>query len=230
MARYGINPAGTLGISMPLLRSLARQLGKNHGLALELWQTGIHEARILACLIDRPTEVTRGQMNHWAGEFDSWDVCDQCCGNLFDKTPWAREKALRWSRSPRPFVKRAGFVLMAQLAVHNKSAPDSFYLAFFARIEAAASDDRNFVKKAINWALRQIGKRNLALNRAALDLAETLRRRGAPSARWIGTDALRELSNPLLQERLRRTAAPPLQSHQPVPGERRPRRPQKPRE
>jgi 3-methyladenine DNA glycosylase AlkD len=209
MARYGINPAGTLGISMPVLRSLARQLGKDHQLALELWQTRIHEARILACLIDRPAEVTRTQMNRWASNFDSWDVCDQCCGNLFDKTPWAREKALQWSVSLRLFVKRAGFVLMAQLAVHDKQSPDSHFREFFSRIEAQAGDERNFVRKAVNWALRQIGKRNLALNRAAIEVAGRLRRQGTSSARWIGADALRELENPHLQERLRREGSIP---------------------
>jgi 3-methyladenine DNA glycosylase AlkD len=167
MARYGINPNDTLGIAIPTLRQMAKQIGKNHDLAQQLWASGIHEARILATLIDRPQEVTEAQMGAWASDFDSWDVCDQCCFNLFDKTRWAYQKAREWSGRDEEFVKRAGFALMAGLAIHDKRAGDDAFLPFLPIIQREAIDSRNFVKKAVNWALRQIGKRNANLNQLA---------------------------------------------------------------
>ncbi|MGW8251979.1 MAG: DNA alkylation repair protein, partial [Anaerolineales bacterium] len=160
MERYGINTQNTLGISIYTLRPLAKEIGRDHGLALGLWDSGIHEARILACYIDDPQQVTEAQMERWALDFDSWDVCDQVCSSLFDHTPFAYQKALQWSERDEEFVKRAGFVLMAALSVHDKGAPDERFEQFFPGILREASDGRNYVKKAVNWALRQIGKRS----------------------------------------------------------------------
>lgn len=202
MARYGINPQNTLGVSMPVLRALARQIGRNHGLALELWKTAIHEARILAGLIDDPARVTRAQMDRWVSQFDSWDVCDQVCNNLFSRTPYAYAQAVRWAQSKPEFVKRAGFVMMACLAVHDKEAPDSKLAVFFPLIREGAADERNFVKKAVNWALRQLGKRSSGLNRAAVELAGRIREDGGKSARWVASDALKELTSPAVQKRI----------------------------
>jgi len=203
MARFGISPVGTLGLSVPYLRSLARRVGRDHDLATGLWASEIHEARILAALVDDPKKVTKLQMEKWVAGFDSWDVCDACCGNLFDRTPYAYDKALEWSKRDEEFVKRAGYVLMAELAVHDKEAPDASFLRFFECIEAGSTDQRNFVKKAVNWALRQIGKRNMRLNHAALELAGKISRKGSPSARWVASDARRELRSEAVRKRLR---------------------------
>lgn len=194
MARFGINAKNTLGCSMPFLRGYAKEIGRDHALALQLWDTGIHEARILAALIDEPARVTKAQMKSWSKDFDSWDVCDQVCSNLFDKTPDAYITAQQWAKSTQEFVKRAGFVLMACLAVHDKKAPDAAFKPFFPLIIAGAVDERNFVKKAVNWALRQIGKRNAALRRRAIAVAgQILAIPDSASARWVARDALREL-------------------------------------
>jgi len=206
MARYGVNPKNTLGVSIPVLRKMAREIGKDHDLAAELWVSGIHEARILATLIDIPVQVTESQMDGWAGEFDSWDICDQCCSNLFSRTQFAYKKTSEWCVDEREFVKRVGFVMMAALAVKDKKAEDEEFDSFFASIKAGALDNRNFVKKAVNWALRQIGKRNQALNRKAIAAAEEIRKMDSPSARWIAADALRELNSPAVQARLKRTS------------------------
>jgi len=204
MARYGINPRNALGISMPFLRKLAKRLGRNHDLALLLWDSDIHEARILASLIDDPSRIAHQRMEHWAAGFDSWDICDQCCSNLFAKSSLAIQKAVDWSQSAQPFIKRASFVLMAQLAVHDKISPDQLFHDFLALIRREATDSRNFVKKAVNWALRQIGKRNLALNRAAIETARRLRELDSPAARWIAADAIRELESPAVRLRLQK--------------------------
>lgn len=203
MARFGIKSEGTLGVSMPSIRKLSRDIGRDHELALALWDSGVHEARILAGLIDEPGLVTEGQMERWAGDFDSWDVCDQVCGSLFDRTPFACEKALEWSRREEEFVKRAGFVLMACLAVHEKKADDLRFLKFLPAIVKASDDDRNFVKKAVNWALRQIGKRSLSLHGPAVRTAKEIAASGTRSGRWIAADALRELQSAGLESRLR---------------------------
>jgi 3-methyladenine DNA glycosylase AlkD len=179
MARYGINVENAYGVSVRELRKIARELGTDHDLAVALWKTGMHEARILACLIDDPERVTGEQMESWVRDFDSWDLCDQVCSNLFDKTGNAYEKALEWTNRDEEFVKRAGFVVMAALAVHDKSAPDWKFERFFAVIERHANDDRNFVKKSVHWALRQIGKRNASLYRNDHRCRRTCRRGSA---------------------------------------------------
>ena len=204
MAKFKVGGQHTLGISMPNLRALAKEIGKNHKLALQLWSSGIHEARILAGLIDLPQEVTESQMEQWALDFDSWDVCDQCCMNLFRKTPMAHQKAVAWSSRPEEFVKRAAFALMATLAVHDKKAGNDSFIPFLAVIQREAADERNFVKKAVNWALRQIGKRNLSLNEAAIQTAREIQQLESKSARWIAADALRELTSDKVRQRLKR--------------------------
>ncbi len=204
MARFGIRPGQVLGIKVPVLRKMAKEVGKNHELALALWQSGLHEARILAALVAEPDRVTEDLMEAWVLDFDSWDVCDQVCSNLFDRTPMAYHKALEWSQREAAFVKRAGFVMMAALALHDKAAPDAKFQPFFPAIHREAGDERNFVKKAVNWALRQIGKRNPALNMEAIQVAETIQALDSRSARWIAADALRELRSSKVQERLAR--------------------------
>ncbi len=203
MARFGINPNNTYGVSIPTLRKIARELGRNHSLSLELWESGIHEARILASMIDIPEKVTATQMDKWVRDFDSWDVCDQTCSNLFDKTKAAYQKAFEWSLRDEEFTKRAGFALMAALAFHDKKAPNAKFLKFLKAITREATDERNFVRKAVNWALRQIGKRNLELNRAAVRTAKQIRKMPSKNARWIASDALRELTRSSVQKRLR---------------------------
>lgn len=192
MAKFGINSKNTLGISIPFLRKKAKEIGKNHSLAKQLWNSGIHEARILAALVEEPGMVTERQIETWVKDFDSWDVCDQVCSNLFDKISFAYAKAIEWSGSDKEFVKRAGYVLMACLAVHDKKADDKKFMKFFPLIVKGATDERNFVKKAVNWALRQIGKRNSNLNREAVKTAEKIQLIPSKSARWIASDALRE--------------------------------------
>ncbi|MGB2890240.1 MAG: DNA alkylation repair protein [Candidatus Acidiferrales bacterium] len=203
MARFGIPVDNALGISTPALQALARTIGRNHSLAEELWKTGIHEARILATLIGEPEKTTERQMERWVRELDAWDVCDACCGKLFDKTTFAYRKAIEWSRRKEEFVKRAGFSLMAALAVHDKQSSDARFLKFLPAIRRESTDERNFVRKAVNWALRQIGKRNIALNRAAIRTARQIQKTNSRAGRWIAADALRELTSKNVQKRLR---------------------------
>ena len=193
MARFGINPAGTLGVSVAEIRRLARRAGSSHETALELWASGIHEARILATIIDEPARLTRRQMSQWTRDFDSWDVCDQACMNLFWRSPHAWAMAEKWSRAHAEFVRRAGFALLASLASKRKDEPDARFEAALAWIVDAAIDDRNFVRKAVNWALRGIGKRNPLLRRRAIATAKQIRKLDSRAARWIAADALREL-------------------------------------
>ncbi len=204
MAHFGINPEGTLGISMPVIRQMAKEIGKSHELATELWESGIHEARILASLVDIPSDVTAVQADKWVSEFDSWDVCDQCVMNLLDKTPFADKKAIEWSRRYKEFEKRAGFAMMASLAVHDKKAGNEMFESFLPIIINEADDDRNFVKKAINWALRQIGKRNEFLHKSAMKTVIDIMNKfpDSISAQWITKDALKELTNPKTFERM----------------------------
>ena len=203
MARFGDRPRQALGgISTPVLKKVAKSAGKNHALAQELWASGIHEARLIAAMIDDPTQVTEAQVESWVADFDSWTVCDCCCAYLFWKTPFAYRKAHEWSEREEEFIKRAGFALMAELAVHDKKAPDEPFLEFLPAIEAGSNDGRNFVKKAVNWALRQIGKRNANLNRAAIQSAREIHALGSSSAKWIASDALRELTGDAVQARL----------------------------
>ncbi len=193
MARFGIRPAQALGISIPTLRKMAKDIGRNQALALALWDSGIHEARILASMIAEPQLVSAELMEKWANDFDAWDVCDQVCGNLFDKTPYAYQKATQWCQQEREFVRRAGFVMMAELAVHDKKAQDEAFMQFFPLIKQHAGDERNFVKKAVNWALRQIGKRNSHLRTLALECAYEIQDMDSKTARWVAKDALKEL-------------------------------------
>jgi 3-methyladenine DNA glycosylase AlkD len=201
MARYGIRTDAALGVSIYKLRPLARQIGRDHGLALALWDTGVHEARILASFVDEPKEVSEDQVERWALDFDSWDTVDQVT-DLFERAGFGWIKAMEWSSREEEFVKRAAFALMAGLAVHDKKADDDRFLALFPVIEREAWDERNFVKKAVNWALRNIGKRNAALNAAAVQAAERIEEQGSRSARWIARDALRELRSDKVRNRL----------------------------
>ncbi|HQL21995.1 MAG TPA: DNA alkylation repair protein [Opitutaceae bacterium] len=192
--RFGITPRGEqLGVRSVLLRQLAREHRRDHGLALELWASGIYDARQLAALVDDPKQVTEAQMEAWAAEFDNWATVDACCMHLFRKTPWAFTKARTWSGRPEEFVRRAGFTLMATLAVHAKKEPESTFLALLPLIESGAGDERNFVKKAVNWALRQIGKRSATLRPAAMATAEAILLQDTRAARWVARGALREL-------------------------------------
>lgn len=203
MKRFGINSAKAFGITAPVLRQYARKHGKNHELALALWDTGVHEVRVLSALIDEPAKVTEKQMDKWVHDFDSWAVCDGCCGELFQKTPYAYAKAIEWCAAEEEFVRRAGFVMMAELAVHDKKAPDENFTQFFPYLKQYAYDGRNFVKKAVNWAIRQIGKRNQRLHPLALELAGRIREQGSSSARWIAADAIRELQDPKIIARIK---------------------------
>ena len=193
MKRFGVDNSKAIGVSLPRLRKLAKSFKKDHQLALSLWATGIHECRIMASLVDDPAQVTPQQMDKWVHDFNTWDICDQACGNLFDRTPFALEKAVLYTKSEKEFVKRAGFVLMAEYAVHNKKAADKVFLALFPYIEAEAWNGRNFVKKAVNWALRQIGKRNANLNTVAIACAEGIQQQDTKAAKWIASNALAEL-------------------------------------
>ncbi len=196
MARFGINADRALGVRVPDIRRLAREIGPDHRLARELWRTDVHEARILACMVAEPARVTDRQMEEWVRGFDSWDLCDQCCGNLFDRTPLAVGKAHAWAGREEEFVKRAGFAIMAWMAVHDRQADDTVFLDFLPVLEREAADARNYVKKAVNWSLRQIGKRNRRLHRAAVASARRVARVHDRNARWIAADALRELTDP----------------------------------
>ena len=202
MKRFGISTTNNLGISIVTLRKYAKKIGTDHALAQRLWESGIHDARHLATMIDDPLLVTKQQMEHWAAQFNSWDICDQCCNNLFYKTSYAYEKARQWCTSKKEYVKRAGFTLIAVLAVHDKQASDDQFLNFFPLIKQQVNDNRNYVKKAINWALRQRGKRNTTLNKKALALASDLKQTDSPAARWIATDAIRELASEKIQHSL----------------------------
>jgi len=202
MARYGIATETALGITVTELRKLARAIGRDHDLAAALWGTGIHEARMLATMVEDPARVTETQLEAWVRDLSSWDLCDGLCGNLLDRTPFAFDKALAWSRRDEEFVKRAGFALMAWTAVHRKDVGDDRFEVFLPIIRAEASDERNYVKKAISWALRQIGKRSPGLNHAAIETATQIRGIDSRAARWVGSDALRELTSDAVRERL----------------------------
>jgi 3-methyladenine DNA glycosylase AlkD len=206
LARYGIQTHLALGVTMGTLLALAKRLGKDHALAIALWDSGWYEARLLAALVDEPRLVTRRQMNAWAADFDNWAVCDTAVFHLFDRTPFAWEKVRQWSTSPREFVKRASFWMMTSLSVHDKAAPDARFQALLPLIEKGARDERNFVKKAVSSALRTIGKRNLELHAAALKVAQRLAKSTEPGPRWVGGDALRELASAKVRSRLTRAA------------------------
>lgn len=196
MARFGMNTERRIGWSIPALRRLARQVGRHHGRALALWATEVPDAQILAAFTADPQQFTAAQMDAWVKGMQSWDVCDQACNNAFVHSPLAWRKVPQWARRRDEFARRAAFALLASLAVHDRHAGDDQFRAALPLIEAAADDERNFVKKAVNWALRQIGKRNPALRIDALAVAARLRGAPCPAARWIGTDAMRELAPP----------------------------------
>ncbi len=208
MARYGIVAKKVYGgWSTPALKQFAREIGRNHALAQELWASEVFEARALATLIDEPEKVTARQMNNWARDFDNWAICDGACINVFRYTRFAHQKCVEWSAQPEEFVKRAAFALMAGLAVADKTASDDAFMRFLPLIKRAAVDERNMVKKGVNWALRQIGKRSAPLNRAALAVAHEIHRLDSRAARWIASDARRELESPAVQERLKLRSA-----------------------
>jgi 3-methyladenine DNA glycosylase AlkD len=206
MARFGVIVEDAHGIPTPVLRKVAKRIGTNHTLALKIWKSGNHEARHLAAMIADPGQVTPALMERWARDFDSWDVVDGTCWHPFGQTPFAWQKAAEWTRRKPQYVKRAGFALMAFLAIHDKEASDAEFERLLPHIRREARDDRNFVKKAVNWALRNIGKRNLRLNRAAIRTARQIRAQDLPAARWVAADALRELASPAVQKRLRAKA------------------------
>ncbi len=196
MARYGIVAPKAFGVTMGAMLKFAKQREKDHALAAALWKTGWYEARILASMLDDPKKVTAKQMDAWAAEFDNWGVCDTVCWHLFYETPFIWKKARQWSKSPREFVKRAGFVMMAGLVTHDRAASNAEFNSLFPLIEAGSRDERNFVKKGVSWALRRIGTRNLPLNVVATALAARLSKSERPASRWVGRDAHRYLSNP----------------------------------
>ncbi len=207
MARYGIVAKSVYGVSKSKLDGLARRIGRTHKLALELWDSGVHDGRILAGMIDEPHKVTAAQMDRWVRDFDNWDICDGSCCHLFSFTKPAWTRAIAWTKRNPEFEKRAGFALIAYLAYRDKNATDSQYKKVLPLLLREAGDDRNFVRKAVNWALRNIGKRNLSLNRAAIRAALRMRKLNSRSARWIAADALRELKSDAVRSRLRRKKA-----------------------
>jgi 3-methyladenine DNA glycosylase AlkD len=199
---FGMVTDARLGIRIPPLRKMAKEIGTEHELALALWESGIAEARLLTAFLADPELVTPAQMDAWATDFNSWDVCDQTCCSLFDRTPHAWDKVREWAGREEEYVRRGAFALLAGLAVHDKKTPDQTFIDAFPLIRAAADDPRNFVKKAVNWALRNIGKRNQALNREAIQLAEELLETNDRTTSWIARDALRELRGEKVQKRL----------------------------
>ena len=204
MAKFGIRGEKRLGVAIPELRKMAKKIGKNHQIALKLWQTGIPDAMILASMIDQPEEVTEQQMENWVKDINSWDVCDQSCMNLFEKVPYVLKKIKEWSKREEEFVKRTAFALIACLAWHNKEVPDELFINFFSLIKNGATDERNFVKKAVNWALRNIGKRNPNLNKAAIKAAKEIQRMDSKAARWVSSGAIRDLESEAVQRRLKK--------------------------
>jgi len=203
MARFGITPEKTFGVSMPNLRKMGKRIGTDHDLARELWEAGYRETRILASIIDDPDIVTRAQADEWVKDFDYWEICDQCCMNLFWRVPYADDLALEWSSREEEFTKRSGFVLMACLAWKDKKADNNRFVPFYPAMKRESGDDRKLVKKAISWALRSIGKKNRELNLVAVEVAEEIKEQDSKSARWIASDVLRELTSQKIQNRFK---------------------------
>ena len=201
IAHFGIDNTKALGVKVPLLRQLAKKIGKNHELALELWSTDIHEARLLASMVEFPADIDENQFDVWVSEFDSWDICDQCC-SILGQTSYSLRKIEEYSSRSEEFIKRTAFVLMCEQAIHHKNVENEQFYHFFEIIEREAWDDRNFVRKAVNWALRQIGKRNEILRIKALETCERLLIQNSKSARWIANDAMRELKSKEVVTRL----------------------------
>jgi len=206
MARFAIVGDQRLGVSVPDMRKIAKDIGKDQQLALDLWETGVPEGMIVAGMIAEPEKLTEQQMEAWVVDINSWDICDQVCMNLFEKTPLAEKKIYEWSVREEEFVKRASYALIACLAWHDKEASDEAFTQYFPVIVAGATDERNFVKKAVNWALRNIGKRNQALNKEAIKVTKEIQGIDSKSARWIASNAIRELESEKVQERLRKKA------------------------
>ena len=204
MARFGINTQRALGVSIPKLRKLAKEIGRDQNRADSLWASGLHEARILATMVAEPDAIDESLIEEWATAFDSWDLCDQAVMNLIEKTSFSWETAAAWSSAKPEFKKRAGFALMARLAVSDKTAPDERFLVFLPLIVRGAADERNYVMKSVSWALRQIGKRSRALHKAALTVAGELSTSDSRPTAWVGKDAARELSSKAVQQRLKR--------------------------
>jgi 3-methyladenine DNA glycosylase AlkD len=203
MKRFGIKNPKAFGVSSSDMKTLVKKIGKNHQLAQQLWEVDMLDTRAIALSIDDPRMVTEEQMETWVKDFDSWAICDGCCLYLFRKTPFAYQKCFEWSERKEEYVKRAGFVMMAVLSVHDKKAPDEKFEQFFPIIKRGATDERHFVKKGVNWALRAIGKRNLNLNKKAIETAKEIKKMDSRSARWIASDALRELTSQAVQNRLK---------------------------
>nr|WP_302578811.1 DNA alkylation repair protein [Methanobrevibacter arboriphilus] len=204
MARFGITPEHTYGLRMPVIKKIAKNYKNDHELALSLWDINTRETRILASLVDDPKLVTQKQMDDWANDFDYWEICDQCCINLFRKTPFAYSRIHQWTNEDKEFVKRAGFALIAVLAVHDKNQDDEIFIELLNIIERESKDNRNFVRKAVNWALRQIGKRNIKLNKIAIAKAEEIDKIDSKSAHWIAKNALKELKDEKTIQRIKR--------------------------
>jgi 3-methyladenine DNA glycosylase AlkD len=204
MGRFGIKTENNLGNSVTTLRNFAKKIGKDHELAVKLWDSGIRDARMVAACIEDPTTVSEDQIDRWVNDFDSWDVCDHCCGHLFDKTPFAYKKAKEWTLRKEEFQKRAGFSLMAWLAVHDKKVDDSKFEEFLTIIKKESTDERNYVRKAVNWALRNIGKRNTTMNKKAIEISREIQKIDSKTARWIASDAIRELTSEKVKQKLNR--------------------------
>ncbi len=204
MGRFGIKTENNLGNSVTTLRNFAKTIGKNHDLAVRLWNSGIRDARMVAACIENPENVSEDQVDKWVNDFDSWDICDHCCGHFFDKTPFAYKKAKEWTQRTEEFQKRAGFSIMAWLAVHDKKEDDSKFEEFLTLIKKESTDERNYVKKAVNWALRNIGKRNITMNKKAIEIAREIQKVDSKSARWIASDAIRELTSEKIKQKLNR--------------------------
>jgi 3-methyladenine DNA glycosylase AlkD len=202
MERFGITPEKTYAVRIPELRKIAKESGKNHELALELWELDFRETKILACMIDDPKMVSSSQLNAWVLEFDYWEICDQCCMNLFRKTSFAYDKIFEWGEHEAEFVKRAAFSLLAVMAVHDKKQPNHQFEQYYPLLISASTDNRNFVKKAVNWALRSIGKKNSSLNKSSIDLAEEILALNTKSSKWIASNALKELKNEKVRKKL----------------------------
>ena len=202
MARYAIPSDGAFGVTVGAMRAYAKKLGHDHALALALWEDGHYEARMLACFVDDPALVTPAQMDRWCRDFDNWAICDTACFQLFDRTPHAWKKVAAWAPRREEFVRRGAFALLASIALHDKQAADAPFLRSLRLVERAAPDERNFVKKAVSWALRSIGRRNAVLNGASIEVAERLAASSKPAARWVGKDALRELTSASVKKRL----------------------------
>jgi len=195
MQRFGIKFKKSFGVPIPVLRKLSKEIKYNHDLALDLWKSDIHDAKILATMIAEPKRMTNEIIESWVKDFYSWDICDQCCKNIFKNTPFAYQKAVEWTSRNEEFIKRAGFVMMVELAVHNRKADNKYFEPFFPIIIRESTDSRNFVRKAVNWALRQIGKRNYELSIRAIEVANEIYKIDSKTAKWVASDAIRELKN-----------------------------------